>query len=329
MDSHRPVLCTSGIWLYRLNRPHHSMRPAGNTRHTGSTRASIAAIPGSQSRKGRPTTARVYVAPGNSDVVYVTNYSDAGGIYRSRNAGADWTLLNQGLVISGLAIDPDDGERLLATTAQGLLLSVNGGDSWSPVTDLAGIEISSVAFHPRLAGVAFAAARNRLYRSDNGGSNWSLLNEGAGVLESINRIRFDPLSNDILYVATVYCVYKVSATEVGGRPVRFAPPYGFITGLELSGGERTTLHVALDGRGVYSLTPVSDQRYDFGIVEIGPREFTPGLGNFNTPGDQPWPGRLCRRGEGTERVSRPCDVGRVPRSHEPMDGGRGGLRQLA
>ena len=35
------------------------------------------------------------------------------------------------------------------------------------------------------------------------------------------------------------------------------------------------LHVALDGRGLYSLTPVSDQRCDFEIVEVGPREFTP------------------------------------------------------
>ena len=181
-------------------------------------------------KEGASYYARVYVAPGNSDIVYVTGYSDAGGVYRSRNAGADWTLLNQGLVISDLAIEPSDGHHLLAVTEQGLLLSVNGGNSWSPVTDLAGLAISTVAFHPRLAGVAFVAtsgsatARGRLYRSENGGNNWSLLKEVGGVLEAANRIRFDPLSDDILYVTSGYYLYKVSATKIGEPPVRFAPP---------------------------------------------------------------------------------------------------------
>ena len=234
-------------------------------------------------KEGASYYARVYVAPGNSDIVYVTGYSDAGGVYRSRNAGADWTLLNQGLVISDLAIEPSDGHHLLAVTEQGLLLSVNGGNSWSPVTDLAGLAISTVAFHPRLAGVAFVAtsgsatARGRLYRSENGGNNWSLLKEVGGVLEAANRIRFDPLSDDILYVTSGYYLYKVSATKIGEPPVRFAPPrYDRIMGLESSGGDHTTLHVATE-LGIHSLTPVSDQRCDFEIVEIGPREFAPGL----------------------------------------------------
>ena len=37
---------------------------------------------------------------------------------------------------------------------------------------------------------------------------------------------------------------------------------------------RSTL---LNELGIHSLTPVSDQRCDFEIVEIGPREFAPGL----------------------------------------------------
>ena len=124
-------------------------------------------------KEGASYYARVYVAPGTTSV-YVTGYSDAGGVYRSRNAGADWTLLNQGLVISDLAIEPSDGHHLLAVTEQGLLLNVNGGNSWSPVL-IRGLAISTVAFHPRLAGVAFVAtsgsatARGRLYRSENGG----------------------------------------------------------------------------------------------------------------------------------------------------------------
>jgi photosystem II stability/assembly factor-like uncharacterized protein len=57
---------------------------------------------------------------------------EEGGIYRTRDSGASFESLNDGLYgdIHTVAIDPRDSRRLYATTGRGFYLSQDGGGSW-------------------------------------------------------------------------------------------------------------------------------------------------------------------------------------------------------
>ena len=62
---------------------------------------------------------------------------EEGGIYRSRDAGATFEPLNDGLYadVHSIAIGSRDSRRLYATTGNGFYRSDNGGGSWRRVTD--------------------------------------------------------------------------------------------------------------------------------------------------------------------------------------------------
>jgi photosystem II stability/assembly factor-like uncharacterized protein len=60
---------------------------------------------------------------------------EEGGIFRSRNEGATFESLNDGLYtdIHTVAVDARDSRRLYATTGAGFYLSLNAGKSWEQV----------------------------------------------------------------------------------------------------------------------------------------------------------------------------------------------------
>ena len=61
---------------------------------------------------------------------------EEGGIFRSRNDGATFESLNDGLYedIHTVAVDSRDSRRLYATTGAGFFMSNNAGNSWEQVT---------------------------------------------------------------------------------------------------------------------------------------------------------------------------------------------------
>ncbi len=72
----------------------------------------------------------VRVDPRNPDVVYVSNVS----IYRSINAGETFSTIKGapgGDDYHSLWIDPDNSQRMISASDQGVIISVDGGRSWS------------------------------------------------------------------------------------------------------------------------------------------------------------------------------------------------------
>ena len=60
---------------------------------------------------------------------------EEGGVFRSRNDGATFEAVNDGLYedVHSVAVDSRDSRRLYATTGNGFYLSVNAGKSWQHV----------------------------------------------------------------------------------------------------------------------------------------------------------------------------------------------------
>jgi photosystem II stability/assembly factor-like uncharacterized protein len=92
------------------------------------------------------------------------------GLLESSNGGATWrqTLRAQ---LMGLAVNPSDAKRLLAT-GSGIALSTDGGRSWRSVLNLQD-GVGPVAWSRSSPGRAYAVGLNRtLYRSRDGGASW-------------------------------------------------------------------------------------------------------------------------------------------------------------
>lgn len=187
--------CAGGVW--RSSNAGETWQNISDG-HFGS--ASIGSISVSQSN---PDV--MYVGTGEGCVRADSTWGD--GIYRSRDAGENWTRI--GLLESGhipsVAIDPSDPLRIYAAALghvfhpgaqRGVYRSVNGGDDWQQVLGReAGLGAADVVIDPFDSGRLFASLWNLqrkpwsvssggtgcdLYTSPDGGESWSSMDGHAG-----------------------------------------------------------------------------------------------------------------------------------------------------
>lgn len=93
------------------------------------------------------------------------------GLMVSSDGGKTWTRRLRARLM-GLAVNPADPKRILAT-GPGLLLSTNGGGKWRRVLDIPD-GAGPVAWSRSNPRIAYAVGFDRtLYRSSNLGKNWS------------------------------------------------------------------------------------------------------------------------------------------------------------
>ena len=123
----------------------------------------------------------------NGGVVYRPSRGSYGvGILKTTDNGETWTKVldwtqNQERGVHMVKLD--DAGNVWAATSEGLLVSRDGGDSWSTSLDV--VMASDVAFVPGQPGVVVAACGNQLsegfglYRSADGGENWSQIDSPA------------------------------------------------------------------------------------------------------------------------------------------------------
>ena len=105
-----------------------------------------------------------------------------GGIYRTTQSGAQWSLVSSGAIfadISSLAISPSfasDTTVFAGTRGAGLYLSTTNGQSWTAVNaGLGSFMIRQVSISPTFATdrTALAATDSGVFISSDGGTSWS------------------------------------------------------------------------------------------------------------------------------------------------------------
>ena len=106
------------------------------------------------------------------------------GIFVTSDGGTTWSRLastvgNDWLAVNRIAVDPNDGRKLLAGTNTGIHRSTDAGQTWTKVSSAVALDID---FHPTDSMQAVAGARDgfALY-STNGGLTWS---QASGILAS-------------------------------------------------------------------------------------------------------------------------------------------------
>jgi photosystem II stability/assembly factor-like uncharacterized protein len=121
------------------------------------------------------------VAASNPQVVYAMIESKKSALFRSDDGGQNWTRLDASqymvwrpFYFANLIVDPKDENKIFKVDLV-LLLSVNGGRSFSPVSNAAHGDFHDVWIDPDNPNIIFAGDDGGLWRSQDGGTRWEHL----------------------------------------------------------------------------------------------------------------------------------------------------------
>ena len=127
---------------------------------------------------GASGTAQLVADPQNAQTIYLSTYW--GGVYKSTNGGAAWTVLVQPTGFESWIIVNPTTERLFLFGQSSFQTSANGGQTFgSPITYPGGFSGGStpftVAVDPSNDQTLYFLSGTSLMRSQNGGSTWTAL----------------------------------------------------------------------------------------------------------------------------------------------------------
>ena len=148
----------------------------------------------------------VVIDPAVPDIIYA---GTRGGVLKTTNGGASWTLSNSGLLsldVRAIAFGSPTS-IVYAGTANGVFLSTDGASTWTPTAGgLAGAVTTIVV--DRSNGTIYVGMTGGVFKSTNGGAVWQRLS-----LPSATAIVLDPINQGTLYATSGTGVYK--STDAG------------------------------------------------------------------------------------------------------------------
>lgn len=151
--------------------------------------------------ESKPDTRVVVGDVRNDQAVYAGVAGE--GVYRTRDGGQTWTLINQGMDnvrVRAMAVDPLDSQQLYVGTDGGRVFrSSNGGDRWEAAS--AGLAGRSVQTLVASSSYLFAGTwGDGLFRSADNGRNWTALQGNLSVL-NVSAVVGDPAGRDAVLLA--------------------------------------------------------------------------------------------------------------------------------
>jgi photosystem II stability/assembly factor-like uncharacterized protein len=266
--------------------------------------------------------------PTDANTIYVS--PAGGGVWKTTNGGTSWSMLTdfqRTLSMGAIAIAPSNDNVLYAGTGEannvldsnfgrGILVSTDGGTSWTLRTGPAGVfndrrlTVSKIDVHPTDPNTAYAAVAdfgtNGLFGSDtgiytttDGGVNWTNVTGAFGLdmATSWSDVLIDPTTPTTVYAAHGWPfgdpsngVYK--STDSGATWTLLAhAPKGSSAGriaIALSRSNHLVLYVTSSTAGnsswdLFKIKRSDDGGATFTDLTAGTPDYMGGQGNYDTP----------------------------------------------
>jgi hypothetical protein len=163
----------------------------------------------------------VAVDPSNSNTFYVG--APAGGIWKSIDAGVNWTPLTDNLPqigVSGIAVHPTDSNIIYIATgdddagdsyAVGVWKSIDGGTTWTATGAMSGNPrvMNDIYINPSSPENVVVATSSGIHKTVNGGVNWiNTLSLSVGSRQNNIDLKMKPGNANIFYVVAKDKFYK-------------------------------------------------------------------------------------------------------------------------
>jgi len=207
------------------------------------------------------------LAPSRPKVIYAAGDH----VYKSTNAGNNWTTMNNGNAINGdpilsFAISYTNPDSVYLTTAPtnypaAIFRSTNGGAAWTNITgslpDRYPVDIS---VDPRNSAIVYVVlsgfGTSHLFKSTNGGSAWTDIGQGLPDVPT-SAICIDPFNSSILYVGNDLGVfYSLNNGTTWNNLNGGLTGTALVMDLAVSQVDKKLI-VATHGRGVYRISLIS------------------------------------------------------------------------
>ncbi|MBC7827645.1 MAG: T9SS type A sorting domain-containing protein [Chitinophagaceae bacterium] len=203
--------------------------------------------------------------PSDPDIIYACTTD---GLYRSTDAGSNWTRILNKIYVSDISINPANTDQLVAAVGnltnadKGIYRSIDGGANWTKIT--AGLPSSFQGFI-RLDNVSASAnmiiasigrsagSLDELYRSMDFGNTWSILpnsNHCDYQFWFAHDVAINPSNTNQLIMGGVPLYsYNISLTDPGS----IGGVHADIHDIEFDPSNSNVVYVACDG-GMYKST---------------------------------------------------------------------------
>ena len=157
------------------------------------------------------------------------SYSEGGGLFESRDAGANWSrikLPHEFTAVRGIAISRDNPSYMLVATIEGVFLSGDGGVEWNGVGGDLLTKAHSVAIDPVDPRIIYVGTWRLGYVSRDMGKSWTLVEKGMPLDSDIFSMMIRPDKPTTVFSGACSGVYRSddglkSWTRLRVRPDQF------------------------------------------------------------------------------------------------------------
>ncbi len=188
-----------------------------------------------------------------------------GGLYKTSNLGGVWTqltVLNQGAKLGSIGnvatvsatFDPQEASTVyVGTTQNGLLMTLDGGQSWQQARGLTSGQVASVAVDPRDKCTVFVARLNQLLKTDTCGRDWNQIYYDPRTAQQYTSVAVDPANSMTIYAGNIDG--DILRSEDGGASWRVLyRADARINAITIDRRASNTLYIATNGAGILKST---------------------------------------------------------------------------
>lgn len=154
--------------------------------------------------------------PLDPDTLYAATWDmngDKGGLFRTQDGGQTWReipLKRFNSAIRAIAIAPSDPQRIALGISQGVLLSLDGGQTWDRITRgyRSMYNVESLAFDPEQPDTLYVGTWHLGFKTTNLGKKWEPIHSGMISDSDLFSLLVNPQKPEVLFSSACTGIYK-------------------------------------------------------------------------------------------------------------------------